>query len=403
MDVKGEISSFLGAPFNRYLFIALLVLGVFLVISEPQEFQQESGAELTVHFFYSPTCPHCAAQEPFNQELAAEFPQIEIVKHDVTIPEQSRLLLIMAQNFSVGASSLGTPTTFIGNRMFIGFDSPEEMGAQMHDTVEDCLDGGCTDHGITEVVTTESLTRGIDLPFLGRTDLSSLSLPLLAMVLGLLDGFNPCAMWVLVYLISLVMKLNDKTRLWLIVGTFLLASGVLYFLFMTAWLNAFLLLGYVRPVTIIVGLVALGGGILSIKEYMDTKGAMVCNVVDAKGKKKLMAQMQELIAAPLTWAVMIGMIALAFTINSVEFVCSAAIPAVFTQVLALSNLSTLEYYAYIALYDLFFMLDDLIIFASAIFVYGSVGEKYAKYCKMIGGAIMFLLGIMLLFAPQLLR
>ncbi|MDD5172224.1 MAG: thioredoxin family protein [Candidatus ainarchaeum sp.] len=403
IKLSDELGSFLNTPFNRYLIIALLVVGISIYLLEPQAVQQTSEAELVVHFFYSPTCSHCAAQEPFNEQLVEEFPQVEIIKHDVTIPEESRLLLIMAQNFSVGPSSLGTPTTFIGNYMFIGFDSPAGIGAQMRDAIEDCMDGGCEDHGTPAVVTTESLTKGIDLPFLGKTDLSSLSLPLLALVLGLLDGFNPCAMWVLVYLISLVMHLNDKKRLWLIVGTFLLASGVLYFLFMTAWLNAFLLLGYVRIVTIAVGLVALGGGILSIKEYLETKGAMVCNVVDAEGKKKLTASMRELIAAPLTWAVLIGIIALAFTINSIEFVCSAAIPAVFTQVLALSDLPAWEYYAYIALYDFFFMLDDMLIFASAIFVYGSVGDKYARYCKIIGGAIMLFLGIMLLFAPQLLR
>ena len=403
MKIHEELGSFLKEPFNRYLVMGLLLLGMLIYLLGPQPLQQGAGDGFAVHFFYSPTCSHCAAQEPFNVLLSEEFPQMHIVKHDVTVPEESRLLLIMAQNFSVGASSLGTPTTFIGSYMFIGFDSDETTGSQMRDAVADCLDGGCNDNGITQVVTTESLTKGIDLPFLGKTDLSSLSLPLLAVVLGLLDGFNPCAMWVLVYLISLVMKLNDKRRLWLIVGTFLLASGVLYFLFMTAWLNAFLLLGYVRIVTLGVGLVALGGGILSIREYIETKGAMVCEVVDDQGKKKLTARMRELIAAPMTWAVLAGMIALAFTINSIEFVCSAAIPAVFTQVLALSNLSTLEYYAYIALYDLFFMLDDLIIFASAIFVYGSVGEKYAKYCKIIGGAIMLILGLMLLFAPNMLR
>jgi hypothetical protein len=401
MKITEELGDFLKNPFNRYLIIALLILGAFIYLTEPQAVQQTSEAELVIHFFHSPACSHCAEQRPFNEQLLEDFPDMAIIEHDVSIPEESRTLLIMAQNFSVGASSLGTPTTFIGNRMFIGFD--ESFGAQMRDAVEDCLDNGCPANGITEVATTESLTKGIDLPFLGRTDLSSLSLPLLAAVLGIVDGFNPCAMWVLVYLISLVMNLNDKKRIWLIIGTFLLASGVLYFLFMTAWLNAFLLLGYVRMVTITVGLVALGGGMISIKEYLETKGAMVCKVGDAEGKKKLMGRMQELIAAPLTWAVLVGIITLAFAVNSIEFVCSAAIPAVFTQVLALSDLSPWEYYAYIGLYVLFFMLDDLLIFASAIFVYGSVGEKYARYCKMIGGAIMLFLGIMLLFAPQLLR
>ncbi len=219
-----------------------------------------------------------------------------------------------------------------------------------------------------------------------------------------MDGFNPCAMWVLVYLIALVMELNDRKRIWLIVGSFVLASGVLYFLFMTAWLNAFLVLGFLRPVTITVGLFALGAGVLGLKEYFETKGALVCKVSGEDDKTKTMDKVRQLVSAPLTWATFAGIVALAFVVNSVEFVCSSAIPAVFTQVLALTNLEWWQHYAYIALYDLFFMLDDLIIFGLAAFAVSSgVGEKYAKQCKLIGGIIMLVLGLLLLFAPHLLR
>jgi hypothetical protein len=173
---------------------------------------------------------------------------------------------------------------------------------------------------------------------------------------------------------------------------------------MAAWLNAFLLLSYFRPITIIVGLIALGGGILSVKEYIETKGQLVCKIGDEEGKKKTMTQVEELISAPLTFAVVIGIVVLAFVINSVEFVCSSAIPAVFTQILALSNLSAFEHYLYILLYDIFFMLDDLIVFGLAAFaVSGGFGEKYARYCKIIGGIILVSLGAVLLFAPQMLR
>jgi hypothetical protein len=126
-------------------------------------------------------------------------------------------------------------------------------------------------------------------------------------------------------------------------------------------------------------------------------------VTGAEDKKKLTSRMRELISAPLTWATFIGIVFLAFTINSIEFVCSSAIPAVFTQVLALSSLSFWEYYGYIALYDIFFMLDDLLIFGSALLVVSNIGEKYAGYCKVVGGAVMLILGILLLFAPQLLH
>ncbi len=398
-------SSFLDDKFNRYLTIALILMGlIFLALEYTVPKPVVPPANLTIDYFYSPTCSHCAQQAPFNEQLIQQFPDVRFVKHDVTVADESRLLLIMAQNFSLGPESLGTPTTFVENKIFIGFESDNTTGAQITLAIQECL--GAAGCGKKEIIqgSSTSIGKGIDLPLFGRTDLSSLSLPILAIVLGLIDGFNPCAMWVLVYLISLTMNMNDKRRLVLIVGTFLLASGILYFLFMTAWLNAFLFIGYVRAVTIIVGLIALGGGILSIKEYLDTKGEMVCKVTGAEDKGKIAKQMKTLVSKPLTWATIIGLIILAFSINSIEFMCSAAIPAVFTQILALSNLQTWQYYAYIALYDLAFMFDDLLIFGSVLLITSNTaGEKYAKYCKIIGGLIMFVLGIMLLFAPQLLH
>lgn len=402
MTIRDELAGFLSTPFNRNLAILLLVIGAALLVAEySAPAQDDYEGKLAIHYFYSPTCPHCAEQAPFNDALQSEFPNATIVKHDITVPSESRLMLIMAQNLSIAPESLGTPTTIIGNRIFIGYRSENTTGAEIREAIRACLENGCSDAPVS-TTSSDFLSKGMDLPLLGRTDITKLSLPILAIVLGLVDGFNPCAMWVLVYLIGLLMNLNDKRRLALIVGTFVFASGALYFLFMTAWLNAFLFLGYVRIVTILIGLIALGGGILSIKEFMDTKGAMVCHVTGSEDKKKISARVKEIVSSPLNWMTFAGIVFLAFTINSVEFVCSAAIPAVFTQVLALSALSTWEYYAYILLYDIAFMLDDLLVFGSALLIMSNTGEKYAKYCKIIGGAVMLLLGVMLLFFPNLL-
>jgi hypothetical protein len=173
---------------------------------------------------------------------------------------------------------------------------------------------------------------------------------------------------------------------------------------MTAWLNAFLIIGYLRPVTIIIGLLAIGFGIDGIREYVTTKGALVCKVGDMKSKKRTISKMEKIVFSPITLATILGIIALAFVVNSIEFACSSAIPAVFTQVLALSDLPALQYYAYILLYDFFFMLDDLIIFGLAAFAINTaIGDRYAKYCKLVGGLLLLALGIVLAFVPQLLR
>lgn len=244
----------------------------------------------------------------------------------------------------------------------------------------------------------------VRLPFIGEVKLSTYSLPSLAVILGIIDGCNPCAMWVLAYLISLIMTLRDRRKIWLLVGSFVFASGVLYFLFMTAWLNAFLLIGYSRPVTMVIGLVALGGDILNVREFIKAKGAIVCELGDEESRKKTMSKMKKIVFSPLTLATIVGIVGLAFVANSIEFLCSSALPAIFTRVLSLRNLTSFRYYAYILLYDFFFMLDDVVIFSLAAFaVTSNVGERYVKYCKPVGGAILLVLGGLLLFAPNLLR
>jgi hypothetical protein len=239
--------------------------------------------------------------------------------------------------------------------------------------------------------------RKIKLPIIGEIDPAEFSLPALAIILGAVDGFNPCAMWVLVYLITLIATLRDRRKIWLLVGSFVLASGIIYFLLMTAWLNAFLLIGYVKPVTVVIGLIALGGGIWQMREFVKARGEIVCEVTSEESRKKTMSKIQTIVSSPVTLGTMLGIIALAFAVNSVEFVCSAAIPAVFTHVLSLAGLPAIQYYGYILLYVLIFMLDDLIIFGSAaIFMTSNLGIRYAKYFRPVGAAILIALGLLLL-------
>ncbi|MEM2963277.1 MAG: thioredoxin family protein [Candidatus Anstonellales archaeon] len=358
-----------------------------------------------VHFFYSPTCPHCSAQKPFNEELMKRYPQVQWVYHDVEIEREATIYLETVERLKI--PRIGTPTTVIGDCYSVGWESRETTGAYIEQCIKQKLENRSSTRfeEVYERGAAAERSYEIEAPLIGKIDLKRYSLPMLAVILGLIDGFNPCAMWVLVYLIGVVATLNEPKKSWLIVGTFLLASGVLYFLFMTAWLNFFLILGYVRLITVIVGVVAVGGGILSIKEYVEVGGRVTCKVDDPSEKKEKAGIIETIASSPLSTATIIAIVGLAFTVNSIEFICSSAIPAVFTQILALSNLSFLEYYGYILLYDIFYMLDDLIIFSLATFAISKIyiGEKYAGYCKIIGGLLLLILGLVLLFAPQLLR
>jgi len=376
--------------FKRYLVISLVILGI--VIALTSQGKSDTGEGFEVHFFYVQGCHHCEDQKPFNKRLEDTY-SINITRHDATTPQGSTLLHEMLEERGVEFEP-GFPITIFGNQVFGDWESEETSGRTIETALQQCLAGDCPappggqngDDG-----------GKIVLPIIGEIDVADYSLPALAVVLGFVDGFNPCAMWVLVYLISIVATLRDRKRIWLIVGSFVLSSGILYFLFMTAWLNVFLLVGYVKPVITVIGLVALGGGILQIREFAETKGAIVCKVTDEESRQKTMTRIQKIVSSPITLGTIVGIVALAFAVNSVEFVCSAAIPAIFTQVLSLASLTTFQYYGYILLYVSIFMLDDLVIFGTAAFALTSnLGDKYAKYTRPVGGTILIILGALLL-------
>lgn len=383
-------------PFSRFLMLLIAVAaGYALAFSPtvqpvaPQQFGE--GATLEVHFFYHPACMHCKEQMPYNQEIAEESPGAKWIYHDTSDPAQTGLMREML--WALGKEPGGVPTTIINQTVIVGFS--KESTPQMIRGAIAGNGGGNESAG--------QRGKTITLPIVGAINPYEHSLPVLAVALGLIDGFNPCAMWVLVYLISITLTLHDRRKFLLIVGTFLAASGILYFLIMAAWLNAFLFVGYIRPVMVAVGAIALYWGISSLREFWRNKGEISCKVGDAGEKKKLSGEMQELLSSPLSLGMFAGLVVLAFTVNSIEFVCSSAIPAVFTQVLSLSGASALEHYLYIFIYVAMYMLDDIIVFTLAFFaVGGALGNKVASYGHAIGAVILIALGAMLLFAPGLL-
>jgi len=382
-------------PFKRYLVISLIILGIILLFGSQEATKPIAGEGLEVHFFYLPGCSHCDEQKPCNEKLANTY-SVNFIYHNAGEPEGSALLAEMLVNVGV-EDEPEFPVTIFGGRVFGGWESEETTGKKIEEVLQQCLSGNFPETAREEPKDETAL------PIVGTIKLSDYSLPSLAIVLGLIDGCNPCAMWVLAYLISLVMVLKDRKKAWLLVGSFVFASGVLYFLFMAAWLNAFLLIGYFRPVTIVIGLVALGAGMLNIREFIKTKGAIVCEVRNEESKRKTMSRIEKVVSSPLTLGTLAGIVALAFVVNSIEFFCSFAFPATFIRVLSLSNLSTFKYYGYILLYDFFFMLIALIIFGSVVFAMtSSLGDRYAKYCRPFGGTILLILGVLLLFAPHLL-
>lgn len=383
--------------FKRYLAIFLFfitTIAFYQAYIPKKSFTQHEIA--TIHFFFHPNCHHCKAQKEFNANLIKQFSNISIIEHDVSKPAENQILRKYAKEHGLNDTQLGVPFTIVGERYFIGYDTE---GTTAKDITEAIANNFATPKGNSHVnffKKNKLLTEKVELPLFGEINVANTSLIGLSIILGLVDGFNPCAMWVLAYLISIILGLGDKRKIWLLVGSFLLASGILYFLFITAWLNVFLLVGYLRFVIILIAIFALWVGINEVRDFLLNK-EIVCNVGSPGAKKKTIDRVNRLVSAQISIATIFGIIALAFAVNSIEFVCSSALPVIFTQTLAIHNLSMVAYYFYITVYVFFFMLDDMVIFSiAAIAATQTAGYAYTRFSKIAGGVVLVGLGVFLL-------
>ena len=231
-------------------------------------------------------------------------------------------------------------------------------------------------------------------------NLKSMSLFLVALFIGFVDGFNPCAMWVLIYLITILSQLDSKKKMILICSIFLLTSGIIYFLILLIWLlgfSFFSVFSFSSYLILAVGGFSVGFGIYMIYEYIIKKGFLECKV-DFNKRAKIKKRIQKIVNSNLTILSIFGIIFLAFTINSIEFFCSFGLPAIFTQFLQASDILFLEKLFYIFVYVIAFMIDDIIVFTLAIYAINTdFLHKYSGISHLVGGVILVLLGLYLLF------
>lgn len=390
--------------------IKYILIALFLFI--PAVHAEE---KVNLYLFYGEGCSHCAREKEFLNKIKDKYPQLEIHEYETWYSNENSTLLTRVKN-GLGVDSPYVPFTVIGETGYTGFN--ENIGYQIEekikknteeDLVSKVLENPAEydtfkDKHIEESKKEEKpKDEKVVVPILGKVDAKKVSLPILAVVIGLVDGFNPCAMWVLLFLISMLLGMKNRKRMWALGLTFLASSAFIYLLFMVSWLTVALSVSSIGIVRMIIAFVALGAGIINLLKYFK-KEDDGCDIVDDKKRKKVFSRIKKFTTEKSLLLSLLGMIALAFSVNLVELACSAGLPLLFTQVLAMNDLSTFQYGLYIFLYILFFLLDDLVVFGIAMFSLKMTGfsNKYSKYSHLVGGIIMVIIGILLFFKPELL-
>lgn len=392
----------------------IFILSIFAFSATPSLAQDaflDFDNNTNIYFFWSYGCPHCEAEKLFLEKMEQKYDKLEIHSFEVSkIAENRDLLRKIGKELNTNIA--GVPFTLIGKQYFVGWHNEQTTGLAMEKAFQDVSGNGNPDivsSFITPITPDPMLEKPnnvpekIHLPFFGEIEIKNFSLPVLTIIIAGMDGFNPCAMWVLLFLITLLLEMKNKKRMWILGTVFIMASAFVYFLFMSAWLNLFLFLGLIFWVRIIVGLVALGAGAYNLKEYF-TNPAGACKITSGKKRQKVFEKLKIVIHKKQFHIALIGIIILAFAVNLVELICSAGLPAVYTQILTLTELAKWEYYLYLALYIFIFMLDDLFVFFVAMITLQITGvtAKYTRASHLFGGIIMLIIGILLIFKPEIL-
>jgi hypothetical protein len=362
---------------------------------------------LTIHYFRADGCPHCEDAGAFFARLAAEEPRIVVRDYEVSRDPENRALFQAALQ-ALGVEEGGVPFIFVGDWATLGFHTDATTGAEIRRQVARCLASSCPDAlaairagRAPAVQPREAGADRLRLPFVGEVDAAALSLPLLTLALAGLDAFNPCAFFVLLFLLSMMAHQKSRARMLAVGGIFVLFSGLMYFAFMAAWLNLFQLLGQLAWVTLAAGLLAVVVGAVNVKDFFLFGRGVSLSIPESK-KPDIFRRARAILAADNLPAMLMATVFLAVAANFYELLCTAGFPMVYTRLLTLGEPSAAVRYLYLALYNLVYVLPlaaIVLVFARTLGA-RKLGEREGRLLKLLSGTMMLELGVLLLVAPE---
>ena len=390
-----------GFAFFHLIFVFILLAGLIdsrRVLAAPSE---DSRTQQEVEIFVSAGCPRCAAAKAFLDALARERPGLRVTTFDV--PSNTDALVRLRELWrAAGIARPGVPTVRIGNELIVGFDAPETTGARIRGALDHAGPVASPGGAACGVAETNSCGApqddAIEIPWTGRQlSVGDVGLPMFTIVIGLLDGFNPCSIWVLILMISMLATLGDRRRMLAIAGTFVAIEGIAYFAFMAAWLNLFLLVGISRLSEIAIALLAIIAGAINIKDFV-AFGRGITLSIPAAAKPGIYARLHAILRTERLWPALLGTVVLAVLVQIVELLCTSGFPALYTRILTLHQLDKATYYGYLLLYNLMYMLDDVVILTIGVVTLSQrrLQEKEGRLLKLMAGLVMLALGIYLL-------
>ena len=396
-----------------------IIIGLVLMLSSAVATGQESAAStnsdpwvnvdrqgtahVQMYFFWSTQCPHCLEALPFVTDLAKRHSWLELQVLEISKDQEHvRLYRKLAETLGKRADSI--PAFLFCGTLITGFESEATTGALIEELLQGCYQQ-IKKHGLRgwQAIAQQSHDDVLQLPLLGNIHLDSLSLPVITLLLAGLDSFNPCAFFVLLFLLSLLVHASSRTRMLLVGCLFVSVSGVVYFIFMAAWLNLFMVIGNQAWVTLLAGFAAVLIALFNIKDFFWLHRGISLSLPD-RARSRLYQRVRSLLHSGRLPALLFGTVMLALAANSYELLCTAGFPMVFTRILTTNSLSPPVYYGYLLFYNMIYIIPllTIVVFFSLTLGSHKLSERGGRLLKLLAGMMMLELGMLLILNPALL-
>lgn len=376
-----------------FLFLTILPTNIFAISDTYfDEVKEITGVEakegkINLYLFYGKECPHCEEERKWLKTIKKNYKDyLNIYYFEVWHNEDNKEIMNKVKNqFNIREE--GVPLTIIGNDYYVGYS--ESIGSMIENKIK-------------EYIELDNDQNEVKIPLLGNINIKNISLPLVAIILGFIDGFNPCAMWILLFLINMLFGLKDKKKQWILGLTFLIVSGLVYFLSMLG-INFLLGVATINWLKIAIAIFILIAGIINFKKYFKIRNEEAgCSVIDNKKRKKLMTRIRKIMASNSFILSLLGIILLAVSVNLIELACSLGFPLIFTEMLEINDINGFLKILYLIIYITFYMVDDILVFGLSMITLEATGitNKYNKLCTLISAIIMIIMGLLLIFKPD---
>lgn len=375
------------------LFLLLIIPTSTLALSKDYNdyvgkyYDIKNDDKVNIYLFYSKICPHCQKEEKYFETLKEKYQdKINIYTYEVTENKTNNEIMKSLKK-ELKENSQGVPFTIIGSKTFLGYD--ESFNERIENTIDSYLNENTTTDNIYTI------------PILGKIEAKNASIILIAIILGFIDGFNPCAMWILLLLINMCISIKDKKKMLIVCLTFIITSGIIYFLSMLGigFILDLTTIAYIRNIIAILAIVL---GIYNLYTYIKTRKETGCHVVKKEKRKTIITKINNILNNKNTLLMFGGTIILATSVNLIEMACSLGFPTIFLEILSINNIHGFLKITYLLIYILFYLIDDIVVLFLSIKAFEAKGisTKYNKYVHLIGGIIMVLMGILLIFKPE---